>query len=623
MNQLKTLLSKFRPFNQPNHHEIMMVIQATSITLQNHRLDNTASIPFYQQTHPIETSIQETIYNALETYKKTIKNQTKKIPVNVLVDDNYLFIHRIVLSDQQMNRMVFNIKLDISDLNEYEWQYERTPKEMKDRQTILVYALKKGVLKQLETAVQQAGYTPRRMISRSQAFGSLITQRQLNIQETGIHIIVDIGEKRIRIYIIQDTVNRLYRQFNLNKDPDAPHHFDTIKEPLFNFVGSCIESYKIKHPNQPLVGIYFHSDTYQVPSDIRLEAIKQIPCFELGICSQNQEDQTASRYSDIEAFIESNQLVFESNTCVVIIHLGIDFHALYIIQDNQVSSLRKFNIDVAKNGTQFSDIFQPLQSFSNTFIEAYTEKTNNPHLDAIYIHSDTIQVPKNIQQYSIKGIPIQELAIETDEGRTKLSDRSPVKTGILLTGLRWFCKSNHSFNLIPLMKRFELFMIKLLVGVTVTIMVYIFVWTGIHRHNLMNNINTLSTVQSRLEQVELSKKKQNIAKLEATAKKYQSLIDIIDKLNAITDRTLPISDVLLKLSNIETTNITIKNMSIRRDKVILNGISESGSSSDEFFKFIQELQAIEYLDNIKYNIKYGAKSGTIDFTVNLFWVIND
>ena len=274
MDQLKTLTSKFNiqptvpiPVKEPVP-VLLMYIQTDMIhmhaLIQN---DDKVDIQ-YVESHEIEKSLPKAIKVALTAYKKAFPSK-RRPKLCILMEDYYLLTNRVTLSNAQMGHPVQQILLEIEELSEYEWNYIEAPQETKNHHVLLVYGLKKKLLKQIETEIRNNQQMARKAISRHHAFQELIKFGAIKCDPTTVNVIIDISRIRIRVYFILDKQIKMYRRCNLSlTEGKRLMSLRSIYKKVGTFFDSCIDSYIAKYSNQSINKIYLYSEVYRIPRQL-------------------------------------------------------------------------------------------------------------------------------------------------------------------------------------------------------------------------------------------------------------------------------------------------------------------------------------------------------------------
>ena len=168
-----------------------------------------------------------------------------------------------------MGHPVQQILLEIEELSEYEWNYIEAPQETKNHHVLLVYGLKKKLLKQIETEIRNNQQMARKAISRHHAFQELIKFGAIKCDPTTVNVIIDISRIRIRVYFILDKQIKMYRRCNLSlTEGKRLMSLKSIYKKVGTFFNSCIDSYIAKYSNQSINKIYLYSEVYRIPRQL-------------------------------------------------------------------------------------------------------------------------------------------------------------------------------------------------------------------------------------------------------------------------------------------------------------------------------------------------------------------
>ena len=160
------------------------------------------------------------------------------------------------------------VEIEIDDLDQFDWEFEIGPDEMKDKTILLVFMVRKTLIEDIENGVPES-LKLKQIISQYHVINNVIQSNALQIDSSKLNIIINITNQIVRVYFLLKENIRIYRRFKLN--------FDSVER----VIESTIESYLQKNTNQSVNKIYIASEYFNIEKQIKLHTINNIELSEL------------------------------------------------------------------------------------------------------------------------------------------------------------------------------------------------------------------------------------------------------------------------------------------------------------------------------------------------------
>jgi len=171
--------------------------------------------------------------------------------------------------------------LEIDQFNDYEYAIQYAPSEQKDFKMVLVYLIKKSVLRLIEGVFKKNKISLKSIISRYQGFQWLFNSNVLTIPEKQTTLMVDVSQTRVRLYIAINGKINMFRRMLIRLDLSGKSESEQLKDlmsTIIPFIESAIDTYLIKFTNQAINEINIVSDSvFLSPSNIKSFKVKGRP----------------------------------------------------------------------------------------------------------------------------------------------------------------------------------------------------------------------------------------------------------------------------------------------------------------------------------------------------------
>ena len=242
----------------------------------------------FELSFPMKESLIDALDDAIQ---KVIKHKdfNRRARVMMMLDDYYLTMNRLSLSQSQLKNIEQSLEIEIDNLDEYEYATSFGPSEVKHSETLLVYMIKKNNLSAIEGVFKKNRLFIRKLVSRYHSFQSLFNHGYFKIEPSKLSVLIDISATRARLYIVLNNTIKVYRRMPLKlieSTKNSAKQLDSILSDMKSFVESSMESYLVKYPNQSMDAIYITSDALDVSKSLKKAAIGRVPVKVVPINSE-------------------------------------------------------------------------------------------------------------------------------------------------------------------------------------------------------------------------------------------------------------------------------------------------------------------------------------------------
>ena len=329
-----------------------------------------------------------------------------------------------------------------------------------------------------------------------------------------------------------------------------------------------------------------------------------------------------SRYHVFQSLF--NHQVFDINPekLTVLIDIGLNRIRLFIVLNNEIKVYRRMplRLESSKSSAKlFQSVFSSMVSFVESSIDSYTLKHANQSIDGIFLLSDVVQIPSNLKAYKINGISLTLMPLNSDViPKKKLKD--PLAY-VYVYGYFLMMFTNDKFNLIPFMKRFERFGIRLIGSVFGLVVIYLFIVNAFQYYHLNKEYASYKVNQSS-KMRQQAKKKRDMVVLRDRINQQKKIIDYSDLTSKAYSTSISLDDFLYDLTSISSPDISFGVLRIRNKKVTMSGTSSSLNGNYSFYMFLQQLETFPYLGRIHYTLGLGGGLDLSSFSIEVFWEDN-
>ena len=331
-----------------------------------------------------------------------------------------------------------------------------------------------------------------------------------------------------------------------------------------------------------------------------------------------------SRYHAFESLFEAQAFDIDSEKVNVLIDISENRVRLFIVLNYVVKVYRRMPIrlsDSKKNALKlFESVLSDMSSFIESSIESYLLKYSDQSIDAIYLASDAVNIPSKLNKYKIQGIPLHGLTmteLHVVDKSVKDIDSYMYAYGFFLMSLK-----KSSFNLIPFMKRFEWVGFRAIGAFFAFGLLYIVFTGGFSYYKLNKEYSVYRKNQSQQLQ-DQTQRKREMVELRDRINQQKKIIDYSDLTSDAYSSQISIDEFLYTLTSISSQDISFDVLRIRNKKINISGTCSSLNGSYSFYSFIQQLEKVPYLGQVKYNLGLGGGVDLSLFSIEVSWMLDE
>ena len=261
-------------------------------------------------------------------------------------------------------------------------------------------------------------------------------------------------------------------------------------------------------------------------------------------------------------------------------------------------------------------VISSIDSFASSSIESFALKHNIPTIDSIYILSDFLDIPAKLT-----GVKLNRTVIAKAPIKPSILPGKGIKNEALylyVHGLYLMMFSNDKFNLIPFMKRFEKFGLRVILGCFTLALMIIIGYQSLEYFKLKKAYDSYRVNQSK-QLLMQAQKKREMVQLRERINKQKKIIDYADLTSISYKSDVSIDDFLYQLTAMSSADISFSVLRIRNKKITITGTSSAFSGNYSFYTFLQKLENLPYLGRIHYSLGLGGAPNASSFTIEVFW----
>jgi len=324
-----------------------------------------------------------------------------------------------------------------------------------------------------------------------------------------------------------------------------------------------------------------------------------------------------SRYHAVEALLAHKVFDIDPEKPCVIIDVGATRTRLFILFNDTIKVYRRMPMRLDEKVTpnkQFQSVLSSISSFVQSSIESFVLKTNSANIHAIYMFSDFLDIPS--KAHKINGVPL--LPIPIKEGIIPIKGIKDLSSFLYVYGMYLMMFSKEKFNLIPFMKRFERFGLRLIIGGFFVGALVILGANATEYFKLKKEYSSYKKNHSK-EMLIQAKKKREMVELRERINKQKKIIDYADLTTIAYKSDVSVDDFLYQLTAMSSPDISFAVLRIRNKKITITGTSSSVNGNYSFYMFLQQLESLPYLGRIHYSLGMGGAPNASSFTIEVFW----
>ena len=326
-----------------------------------------------------------------------------------------------------------------------------------------------------------------------------------------------------------------------------------------------------------------------------------------------------SRYHSFIELFQDKEFKLEASKLNLIVDISSSRVRVFCVLNNEIKMYRRMAIkpiDGTKKDSTFDLVFKTISSFLESSMDSYISRYSNQSFDSIYIYSDVVQIPKQLKKYSLMGATVKPLEL-LNEYFSKQKFNNIESFPFIYSTFNQL-KDIKSFNLIPIMKRFEKLLI-ITVSVIFLIMIsYSTIARTLNYFSLKKELQKYgSNLTVQLEDQQ-ARKSEIIIKRDR-AKKQQKILDYAELTDRAFSSQIPIDDFLLNITSMASSDMTFDSVRVKLTKVHISGTSSSLNGNYTFYTFLQNLETIPYLSRPRYNLALAGGVNKSKFSIQIDW----
>ena len=328
-----------------------------------------------------------------------------------------------------------------------------------------------------------------------------------------------------------------------------------------------------------------------------------------------------TRYHSFMELFQDQEFKIEPSKLNLLVDISSSRVRVFCALNNEIKMYRRMAIKPlhgTKKDSSFDVVFKTISTFIESSMDSYISRFSNQSFNSVYVYSDVIQIPKQLKKYSIMGAPVKPLEFLNDYfSKQKLSN--PISFPFVYATFNQL-KDIKSFNLIPIMKRFEKFMIITISVIFLIMLSYSLVFGVVDYFSLKKELAKYSLNLTDQLEDQQARKAEIILKRDR-AKDQKKILDYAELTDRAFSSQIPIDDFLLNITSMASTDMTFDSVRVKLTKVHISGTSSSLNGNYTFYTFLQNLETIPYLSRPRYNLTLAGGVNKSKFSIQIDWKI--